>query len=120
MTPFSNRIDVFFGLPSSAAALRTLAAGTPVTFAVFSGVYLSWVTTALSALKLAASQRASMNAWSWVFDARITFISELSSTTSVFGLSWRCTPPRSSAFAAGTVRRGSMTTFLLFVANMRL
>ena len=43
ITPFSNRIEVLFGLPSSSAAWRTLAAGTPVTASVLSGVYLAWV-----------------------------------------------------------------------------
>ena len=90
-----------------------------MTGSVFSGVYLACETVALSCSKLARSQRWLMNAWSSPL-ARMTFISELSRTTSVFGLSWRWTPSRSSAFAAGTVRRGSITTFLLGRANMRL
>ena len=44
---------------------------------------------------------------------------ELSRTTSVLGTSCRWNPPVSLALAAGTVRRGSMTTFLLPFAAMR-
>ena len=61
MTPFSKRIEVFLGRPRSAAAARTLAAGTPVTRSVFSGVYLGCETVAASAWKLAASQRRERN-----------------------------------------------------------
>ncbi len=64
MTPFSKMIEVFLGRPRRRAAFRTLAAGTPVTTAVFSGRYLSWVTTCRSVWKLAGSVRWSMKAWS--------------------------------------------------------